>query len=1112
MGAFRAQEIQVANRDLEAANEQLQEQAVELEAQREELQCINEELERHGAAREAALRALAEREARYRALVQATAQIVWTTDATGEFVAEQPDWAAFTGQTFAEYRGLGWIEAIHPDDRDVVATAWRRAVATSSVCAVEYRVRRHDGVYRTFSVRAVPVRDAIGPVREWVGSETDVTEQRATEQTLREHEREFRTLAESIPQLAWMAEPDGYIFWYNQRWYDYTGTTPEQMAGWGWQSVHDPLELPRVLERWRASIATGAPFELEFPLRRSDGRFEWFLTRSAPVVDAEGRVVRWFGTNTNIDEQRAAARAVQERQERLAAALHASGTGTFRWDIRTNSLDWDDSLDRLFGLAPGATVRSLDQFLACLHPEDRARVVAACERCAAEGVDFDEAFRVVWPDGTVRWLDDKGKTFRDAEGTPCYMTGACVDITERVAREEALQERARLAAFTADVGSALTQSATLGEMLRRCCEVMVEHLDAAFARIWTLDPAAQVLELQASAGLYTGLEGAHSRIPVGRFNIGRIAEERRPHLTNDVLHDERISDPAWAAREGMVAFAGFPLTVGDRLDGVMALFARRALSEATLEALGAVAHGIALGIERQRAEEQNARLAALVHNTDDFVGMSTLDGIPFFVNEAGRQLVGAENAEELFRTPVVEYFLPEDQPRVRDEVIPAVLREGRWSGELRFRHFRTGAAVPMLYRIFTITDPATGEPVALATVSPNLTERLRIERQLRQAQQLQAVGTLAGGVAHEVNNQLTAVLGFGAFALKGLGPDHPQAADVQQMVRAAERSAAITQQLLAFGRRQLTHPRVLDPHAVVTELGPVLVQLLGADKALVLPPSRSRRLIRADPTQLEQVLINLTANARDAMASGGRLTITLEDVTLDAAHAEGHGGVQLMPGPYVLLAVSDTGKGMDRATLDKIFEPFFTTKPIGQGTGLGLSTVYGIVKQHGGFVWTYSEPGVGTTMKVYLPAAPQTEVEDSPVAELPPPASGGRTILVVEDEPVVRQLARRTLEDAGYAVLEAENGHEALQLVREAAQLPDLIVTDLIMPELNGREFGEALTRLGQNLPVLYMSGYAGADVVLRRLLPEGAPFLQKPFAPEELVRRVSQLVGDPLA
>jgi signal transduction histidine kinase/CheY-like chemotaxis protein len=399
----------------------------------------------------------------------------------------------------------------------------------------------------------------------------------------------------------------------------------------------------------------------------------------------------------------------------------------------------------------------------------------------------------------------------------------------------------------------------------------------------------------------------------------------------------------------------------------------------------------------------------------------------------------------------------------------------------------------------------------------DITDRVQAEEQLSQAQRLQAVGTLAGGVAHEVNNQLMAVLGFGEFVLAGLGQEHPQAGDVREMVGAATRAARVAQQLLTFSRRQVKQTQLLDLHAAMTALVPVLERLLGADKTLVLRPNRSRRRVLADATQIDQVLINLAANARDAMRTGGRLTLSTDDVVLDEEYAEAHRVSRLIPGPYVRITVSDTGTGMSKETLAKIFEPFYTTKPVGAGTGLGLSTVYGIVKQHDGFIWPYSEPGVGTTMKIYLPAAPEDasvagEVEGEPVAE-PPPEIESALVLVVEDEPAIRELVRRTLEGAGLVVIEAENGRQALDIFALGGEPPKLVLSDVIMPVLNGRELSDALADTHPNLPVLFMSGYTGEDVLARSLLPETAPFIQKPFAPEELLSRVRRmLAGAPIS
>jgi signal transduction histidine kinase len=382
----------------------------------------------------------------------------------------------------------------------------------------------------------------------------------------------------------------------------------------------------------------------------------------------------------------------------------------------------------------------------------------------------------------------------------------------------------------------------------------------------------------------------------------------------------------------------------------------------------------------------------------------------------------------------------------------------------------------------------------------------RMQEQLAQARRMQAVGKLTGGVAHEVNNMMTVVIGFGRFVLLELAPDHPQRHDVEQMVQAAARAAGMTQQLLAFSRQQVLRPSVIELERLVEDLAPLLRQLLGVDKTLDLRHSPERLEVFADVSQLEQVLVNLVANARDAMGPGGRVTIETARQELGEIYARSHPDVEVVPGPYAVLMVTDTGVGMSPSTQARVFEPFYTTKAMGEGTGLGLATVYGIVKQSGGYVWLYSEVGLGTTVKVYLPLT--SSRASSPVTRDSRPAPGGReNILVVEDEPLVREFTRRSLEELGYSVLEAASGKDALALIERTSPPLDLIISDVVMPGLSARSMAEAVGRSDPTLRILFMSGYPGEDVVRRGLLNPEDPFLQKPFTLEDLGRSVRSLL-----
>jgi two-component system, cell cycle sensor histidine kinase and response regulator CckA len=385
------------------------------------------------------------------------------------------------------------------------------------------------------------------------------------------------------------------------------------------------------------------------------------------------------------------------------------------------------------------------------------------------------------------------------------------------------------------------------------------------------------------------------------------------------------------------------------------------------------------------------------------------------------------------------------------------------------------------------------------------TTREELEQQLRQSQKMEAIGRLAGGVAHDFNNLLTAINGYSSLALQRANPDDRLRGYLEEIKKAGERAATLTRQLLAFGRKQMLKPVVLNLNDVVSDMNKMLRRLIGEDIRFNARFDPDLKPIKADPGQIEQVLVNLVVNSRDAMPQGGSLTIETANFEIDAEFAGKHLG--MAAGHYVMLAVSDSGCGMDDKTKARIFEPFFTTKEKGRGTGLGLSTVYGIVKQSGGTVWVYSETGKGSVFKVYFPQMQDDAEFPKPVLVETPVPRGSETILLVEDEDVVRGLARKILEQAGYYVLDTRSGDEAIRLCHELPGPIHLLLTDVVMPEKSGKEIAECLAKLRPLTRVLYMSGYTDDAIVHHGVLDSDVEFIQKPFTPVALARRVREVL-----
>jgi two-component system cell cycle sensor histidine kinase/response regulator CckA len=702
----------------------------------------------------------------------------------------------------------------------------------------------------------------------------------------------------------------------------------------------------------------------------------------AVLLWATGRLRKEWGQARQESERAKAAEAtLREQNERFELVSRATNDWIWDWNVVTNDIWWNDSLEVLFGYQARDIKPSFEFWYDRIHPDEREKIVASQFATLDAGRRFwSGEYRFRRADDTYAEVIDRAHALYDENGKAIRMIGSVRDITDRKLAEK--RQAAQLA-----VNLVLAESATLAESAPKLLQAVCDTSGWELGGIWLVDRTAKVLRCEtvwSDPAVKVEEFVALSRERTFTSGIGlpgRVWDTGQPAWIPDVVKDPNFPRAPIAAKVGLHAAFGFPILLGREVLGVLEFFS----------------HEI-----RQPDRDLLAMMADIGVKLGQFI------------------------------------------------------------------------------------------------------ERRQLEGQLRQSQKMEAVGQLAGGIAHDFNNVLTVITGYSQLLLARVGPGNPLCGELEEIRKAGDRAAALTRQLLAFSRRQVLAPKVLNLNDVLASIEGMVRRLIGEDMEMMTILYPSLGLVKADPGQIEQVIVNLAVNARDAMPQGGKLTIETANVVLDEIRTSKQ--VTIPAGLYVMLAVSDTGHGMDSGTQAHIFEPFFTTKEKGKGTGLGLATVYGIVKQSDGYITVYSEPGRGAAFKIYLP---QAEAVAEPSERKIPlrTLDGSETLLVVEDEDTIRSLACSVLQSHGYTVLEALNAKDALRLSQEQSGPIHLLLTDVVMPQTSGRELAERMTVLRPDMKVLFMSGYTDDAVVRHGVLREGTAFLQKPFAPADLARKVREVL-----
>jgi len=748
---------------------------------------------------------------------------------------------------------------------------------------------------------------------------------------------------------------------------------------------------------------------------------------------------------------------------RLAAIVEFSDDAVIGKDLNSIITSWNRGAEKLFGYPASEMVGTSIMRLIPDDRQDEENHILGQIRSGKSVRHFET--RRQTKDGRLIDVSVTASSIKDAAGNPIGVSKVARDITQRVKAHEALRR-------SEAIRNIALESAQLGE--------------------WQIDLRTGTAQRSLS----------HDRI----FGYSEILPEWNFDIFMKHVHSEDRERVAKSYKECLEQETkwDFECRIIRSDQDIRWIWARgthyKDASGKSTHVMGTVEDIT----ERKRAEERMCHLAQAVENGAELIAIADPDGRISFANRALLHATGYQESEIVGQPFRIMLISRNNPPGLDEEIRARTIFDGAWRGECLCRR-KDDSEFPVFLSSGQIKD-SRGLVIGIFGIAQDITDRKNLEKQLVVSQKMEAVGLLAGGIAHDFNNLLGVIIGYSEIFEQRLSQNDPLKPKAEQIKKAGQRAASLTRQLLAFSRQQVIEPTVLDLNAVVVDTLKMLQRLIGEDIELVVDSSPELGLVKVDKGQIEQVIMNLAVNARDAMPQGGKLTITTTNVELDEVYARLH--PPALSGSYVMLGFSDTGCGMDHETQTRIFDPFFTTKEQGKGTGLGLSTVFGVVKQSGGYVYVYSEPGMGATFKIYLPRVGETdrksETRSGPYAI----ARGWETVLLVEDSQPLRDLAQELLEESGYTVLEASNGVDAIRIAEQYQRPIHLLMTDVVMPGMNGRILAERMTSSRPGIKVLYMSGYTDDAIVNHGVLNSGIALLQKPFTKESLSSKVREVLG----
>jgi two-component system cell cycle sensor histidine kinase/response regulator CckA len=1007
-------------------------------------------------------------EEKYRTIVRTTMDSFWIVDMQGRFLDVNDAYCRVIGYSRDELLTMS-ISDVEAEERAEETARRIQKIMEVGGDRFETRHRCKDG--RIIDIEVSVNYMEIGGGRMFVFLR-DITERKSTEELLQKEKETFFSILEKAPYGVALIDLHGKYLYINPEFTNITGYPPEDIAtgrDWFQRAYPDPKYRKEVIETWKEDKSKRKFADRDFSIACKNGQVKRIEFRTTFLED--GRVVTALH---DITERNRAEEALRESEERYRTILENIEDGYYEVDLPGNFTFFNDSLCRMLGYSKDEMIGMGNQQYT--DEENRKKLFQAFNQVyrtgkPAKGFDWE----VFAKDGTKLFGEVSVSLIKDSKGQPNGFRGIARDITQRKQTEEAL--RAEKQRF-----QTLLENAPFG-MVVIDKDSSFKYINPKFIELFGFDLKEIPNGKEWFRKAYPDPDYRHRVISVWKNDL-RIFEpgEKRSRIFSVTCKD---------GMEKIINFIPVQLETGENL---------MACEDIT---------------ERKRAEEalrvSEEKYRTILENIEEgYYEVDTTGHFTFF-NDSVCRLLGYFK-EELIGMNDRQYS-DEENARKLYQTFNKVYRTGEPARGFDWEIIRKDGTKRFVEASVSLLKDSEGKPCGFRGIARDITEHKRAERQmaalrqqLLQSQRVEAIGRLAGGIAHDFNNLLTVIRGYSQLSLLELKEDDKLRENIEEVQKATQKASDLTRQLLAFSRRQIMDMKVLDLNTLLRDLNKMLRRVIGEDIELVTVLAEDLGRVKTDSGQIEQVILNLAVNARDAMPNGGKLILETTNVDLDEGYARAH--VAVTPGRYVMFSLSDTGVGMSPEVKEHLFEPFFTTKEKGKGTGLGLSTVYGIVKQSGGNIWAYSEPGRGATFKIYLPRVnePLKEIKERVLSEEIP--RGSETILAVEDEEEVRKLTVQILKGQGYTVLEASHGEEAMKVAKEhGGDGIHLLLTDVVMPGMSGSELAKSLGSLLPKMKVLFMSGYTDNAIVHHGVLEEGVNYIQKPFTVDALAHKVREVL-----